>query len=47
MDLSRRPAEHVSELCTRFRSADLKAEGVDIGAGERRAWLVASSEGGT
>jgi hypothetical protein len=41
MDLSRRPAERVSEFCTRFRSltADLKAEGVNIGTGELGWWL--------
>ena len=41
MDLARRPAERVSEFCTRFRSltADLKAEGVNIGTGELGWWL--------
>ena len=41
LDLARKPAERVSEFCTRFRSlvADLKGEGVVIGDGELGWWL--------
>ena len=41
LDLARKPAERVSEFCTRFRSlvADLKGEGVAIGDGELGWWL--------
>lgn len=41
LDLARKPAERVSEFCTRFRSlvADLKAERVTINDGELGWWL--------